>query len=146
MKKDFHVYLFVLAFFAVVALGSCKHDTLEDRAEKEAKAFTERYCPTPVQNMQRTDSVTFDRSTLTFNYYYRLNGAADDSQAVNKVRSELKDALRNELISNTGSKGYKDKGYNFHYVIHSEKTKKILFEVTFTPKDYKQVSQKSGHH
>lgn len=137
MKKYFHLFPFVLTLIAVVALASCKHDTLEDRAEKEAKAFTERYCPTPVQNMQRTDSVTFDRSTLTFNYYYRLTGAADDSQAVNKVQSKIKEALRNELISNTGSKAYKDKGYNFHYVIHSEKTKEVLYEVTFTPKDYK---------
>lgn len=137
MKKYFHPFPFVLIFISVVALSSCKHDTLEDRAEKEAKAFTERYCPTPVQNMQRTDSVTFDRSTLTFNYYYRLTGAADDSQAVNKVQSKIKEALRNELISNTGSKAYKDKGYNFHYVIHSEKTKEVLYEVTFTSKDYK---------
>ena len=137
MKKYFHLFPFVLTLIAVIALASCKHDTLEDRAEKEAKAFTERYCPTPVQNMQRTDSVTFDRSTLTFNYYYRLTGAADDSQAVNKVQSKIKEALRNELISNTGSKAYKDKGYNFHYVIHSEKTKEVLYEVTFTPKDYK---------
>mgnify|MGYP001379948786 FL=1 len=137
MKKYFHLFPFVLTLIALVALASCKHDTLEDRAEKEAKAFTERYCPTPVQNMQRTDSVTFDRSTLTFNYYYRLTGAADDSQAVNKVQSKIKEALRNELISNTGSKAYKDKGYNFHYVIHSEKTKEVLYEVTFTPKDYK---------
>lgn len=137
MKKYFHPFPFVLIFIFVVALSSCKHDTLEDRAEKEAKAFTERYCPTPVQNMQRTDSVTFDRSTLTFNYYYRLTGAADDSQAVNKVQSKIKEVLRNELISNTGSKAYKDKGYNFHYVIHSEKTKEVLYEVTFTSKDYK---------
>ncbi|KXB42959.1 hypothetical protein HMPREF1870_01346 [Bacteroidales bacterium KA00344] len=137
MKKYFHPFAFVLIFISVVALSSCKHDTLEDRAEKEAKAFTERYCPTPVQNMQRTDSVTFDRSTLTFNYYYRFTGAADDSQAVNKMQSRIKEALRNELISNTGSKAYKDKGYNFHYVIHSEKTKEVLYEVTFTPKDYK---------
>jgi N-acetylmuramoyl-L-alanine amidase len=136
MKKYFHLSLFALALLFASALTSCKHDTLEDRAEKEAKEFTKRYCPTPVQNMQRTDSISFDRSTLTFNYYYRLSGDADDRQAVNKVQDKIKDALLNDLVSNTGIKAYKDKGYNFRYVIHSEKTKEVLYEVIFTPKDY----------
>ncbi|MGI6243103.1 MAG: hypothetical protein ACOYJK_06170 [Prevotella sp.] len=136
MRKIFQIPLFILAALSVAALVSCKRDTLEDRAEKEAKTFTERYCPTPVQNMQRTDSVTFDRSTLTFNYYYRLNGAADDPQAVNKVRSDIKTALLKGLASNTSCKAYKDKGYNFRYVLTSEKTKKVLYEVTFSSKDY----------
>ena len=69
MRKN-HSLLFLAAMAMAIStatLFACNHATLEDRAEKEARDFTERYCPTPVQNMQRTDSIVFDRDTRTFN-------------------------------------------------------------------------------
>lgn len=52
-----HKLLF-LAFVALLFSG-CHRTTLEDLAAKTAEDYTERYCPTPVENCQRTDSVTF---------------------------------------------------------------------------------------
>ena len=43
--------IFCAAIAATLLLTSC-HDSLEDRAEKEAKKYTERYCPTPVSRAQ----------------------------------------------------------------------------------------------
>lgn len=137
MTKTYRLLLFTAITIFVAALPACNHASLEDRAEKEARDYTERYCPTPVQNMQRTDSIGFDRHTHTFSYYYRLNSAADNSQAIKKVRNKIKSALLSELKGNTGSKAYKEQGYNFRYVLRSEKTKEILYEVTFSEKDYK---------
>lgn len=52
--------------FGIIAcsllLCSC-HENLEKRAQREAREYTEKYCPTPVQNYTRTDSVTFDIKT-----------------------------------------------------------------------------------
>lgn len=137
MRRNYSLLFFALLAISIVTLSACNHMSLEDRAEKDAKNFTERYCPTPVQNMQRTDSVVFDRSNHTFIYYYRLNGAADNAQAVAKVRDKIRNALLTDLKNNTATKVYKDQGYNFRYVLRSEKTKEILYEVELTPKNYK---------
>jgi len=137
MTKNYsNLYVCVLAtLFPIFA--ACNHTTIEDRAENEAKDFTERYCPTPVRDMQRTDSVTFDRTTHTFKYYYSLVGAADNPEAIDKVKSQLKPALIKDLIANTQNKLYKEEGYNFHYIYRSESKKNTLYELVLTAKDYK---------
>ena len=43
----------------VSLLASCT-ESLEDKAAREAKEYTEKYCPTPYVNDSRTDSATFD--------------------------------------------------------------------------------------
>ncbi len=136
MNKKPSITILALALAAVGALSSCHHVTLEDRAEQEAKEFTQRYCPTPVKDFQRTDSVTFDRSTHTFNYYFQLSGSADNPETIKKLRPKLRTALVNDLVGDTGSKAFKAQGYNFRYVFVSEKTKEVLFEEELTKKDY----------
>lgn len=117
---------------------ACRHETLDDRAEKLTKDYTERYCPTPVQNMQRTDSVTFTRSTHTFNYYYTLTDKADNMNVINQTRPTLTKALLDELKENTSYKVFKEAGFNFHYVFRSKSTGKVLLEDTFTKTRYKK--------
>lgn len=78
-------------------LCACHHATLEDRAEKYTKDYTERFCPTPVQDMQRTDSLTFDRTTRTFNYYFTLVDKADNADIIKTKQKEITDALLKQL-------------------------------------------------
>jgi len=136
MVKKFSFQVLVVSLVASCGLISCNRATLEDRAEEQAKDFTERYCPTPVQGFQRTDSVTFDRATLTFNYYYLLTGDADNNQIISKMRPKFHTALVDDLKGNTANKAFKDAGYSFHYVYRSEKTKETLYEETLSKKDY----------
>ena len=63
----------------VSLLASCT-ESLEDKATREAKEYTEKYCPTPYVNDSRTDSATFDKSTKTYVYYISLRNKADNKQ------------------------------------------------------------------
>ncbi len=56
MKKA--IYSIFLASLVV----SCT-ESLEDKAVREAKEYTEKYCPTPYVNDSRTDSAVFDKNT-----------------------------------------------------------------------------------
>lgn len=47
---------------------SCQ-ETMEEKAARQAKEYTERYCPTPVVNYSRTDSIVFDRERKVYIYY-----------------------------------------------------------------------------
>lgn len=129
---------FLLLLMAVVTLMSCHHITIEDRAAKFASDYTKRYCPTPVKDMQRTDSITFNRQTLTFTFYMTLTGKADDAELVDKASPDLSLALLAELKENTSFKVYKDAGFNFRYVARSETTKDVLYEQEFTKLQYMQ--------
>ena len=120
----------------LLSLSAC-HKGLEDRAAQECKEYTEKKCPTPVVNDTRMDSMVFEPSSLTIHYYYSLVGNADNEQAVNAKKSELRKALRDALKADTGTKGYKDAGFNFRYTYRSGKSpSKVLLDEQYTEKDY----------
>lgn len=127
-----------LLLMSIVLLSSCHHATLEDKAKKIADDYTERYCPTPEQEMTITDSITFDRDSKTFNYYYTLTKTADNADAIAKVKGKLDKSLIANLKENTSMKVFKDASYNFNYVFYSQKTGNILYHKKLTAKDYKK--------
>ena len=59
-----------------VFLAACQ-ESLEDRCEREAKAYTAKNCPAKMEENVIIDSLTFERATHTLHYYYRLTGTAD---------------------------------------------------------------------
>lgn len=119
-------------------LVACHHTTLEEKAQQIAEDYTTRNCPTPVQDNQRTDSVVFNPKTLTFNYYYTLVDKADDKELIDKAKTKIASTLLSQLRENTSMRAFKDAAYNFHYVYRSDSTGDILYEKTFTNKEYKK--------
>ncbi len=122
--------------FAVLIFSGCHRTTLEDLAAKTAEEYTERYCPTPIENGQRTDSVTFSRDTHTFGYYYSLSGKLDDPIIIENNKKQIISTILSSLKENTSMKEYKQAGYNFRYVMKSVKTGEVLIDKLFTNKDY----------
>lgn len=121
---------------AAVLLSAC-HESLERRAEREAREYTEKYCPTPFANSTRTDSVTFEVGTKTYHYYCTLKDNMDDPAVINKNRKALHDRLLKGLAENTAIKVYKEAGFSFAYTLRSAKNPALtLYQDTFTPKDY----------
>lgn len=124
-----------MALLALAMMTACQ-ESLEERCEREAKTYTEKKCPAPIDENTTVDSMSFDRQTHTMSYYYTLGGPADNKEALSKVdpRKVLLEGLRNS----TETKTCKDAGYNFRYVYRSRTTPGlVLFEVTFTAKDYR---------
>ena len=71
----------IILLVGVAMLTAC-HESLEERAEREAKEFTEKNCPTPVRENTRTDSLTYDKESRTIGYWYTLCGQADNAEAI----------------------------------------------------------------
>ena len=127
-----------LFYFALMlALCSSCHRSLEDRAAQECKEYTEKKCPTPVVDNVRLDSMVFESTTRTIHYYNTLVGTADNRLVIDKQQGKLRQALKEGLRSDAGTKAYKDAGFNFQYTYHSEKKlSEVLFDATYTTKDY----------
>ena len=127
MKKHLFIPLVCVAF------ASC-HESIEDKAERETKDFTQKNCPVQVAEGVVNDSMTFDRDTRTINYFYSMTGAADTTAIDTKrAKEELVKGIKNA----TSLRNYKEKGFNFAYTYFSTKHKgKVLIHVKITPSDY----------
>lgn len=126
-----------ILYASILLLTSC-HESLEQRAEREAREYTEKYCPTPTVNFVRTDSITFDKTTLTYKYYCTFSDRMDNIELVKQNENQLRIALLTAIRENTNIKVYKEAGYQFSYTMHSQKhPSEILFTTTYGPKDYK---------
>lgn len=126
-----------ILYASILLLTSC-HESLEQRAEREAREYTEKYCPTPTVNFVRTDSITFDKTTLTYKYYCTFSDRMDNIEFVKQNENQLRTALLTAIRENTNIKVYKEAGYQFSYTMHSQKhPSERLFTTTYGPKDYK---------
>ena len=116
-------------FFFPIFLSSCQ-ESLEDKAARQAREYTERYCPTPVINYSRTDSVVFDKKRNVYIYYLSFCDMLDDSEIIEENRDKIADMLTQSVRESTGLKNFIEAGFRFEYVCHSEKEpKKVLFKV-----------------
>ena len=116
-------------FFFPIFLSSCQ-ESLEDKAARQAKEYTERYCPTPVINYSRTDSVVFDKKRNVYIYYLSFCDMLDDSEIIEENRDKITDMLTQSVRESTGLKNCIEAGFRFEDVCHSEKEpKKVLFKV-----------------
>ena len=120
---------------ALTLLFTACQESLEDRCAREAQEYTRKNCPAKMDNNTILDSMTFERSSHTLHYYYKLTGFADQDSIAKKI--DAVNVLKKELKNTTGLKQYKDNHYRFAYTFRSEKDPdKILIDVVFTDKDY----------
>jgi hypothetical protein len=118
------IFLFLILFFS-----SCQ-ESLEERAVRQAKEYTERYCPTPEINYSRTDSIVFDQNRHVYIYYLSFCGMLDDQKVVDENRNRITDMLTQSVRESTGLRNFIEAGFKFEYVCHSEKEpRKVLFRI-----------------
>ena len=124
----------LLLFASIIFLASC-HESLEDRAARESKEYTEKKCPATIDEFTIIDSITFDKATKTVHSYFSLRGNAD---TVGVLKDDnVRRALIDELKRNTNNRVYKDAGFCFAYTYYSASRKgKVLYETTLSTKDY----------
>lgn len=132
MKRNIMLPCKVCLCLTVVSfLVSCT-ESIEDKAAREAKEYTEKFCPTPVISGSSTDSTVFERSSKTYIYYMTLSGNADRPDVIAKNRKLLHDAQKHALDNNPGIKKYKEAGINFRFVYRSASHKdSVLLDETF---------------
>ena len=118
--------------FAVLSLMTACTESLEDRAAREAKEYSDKVCPTPYVNDGRTDSTVFDKTTRTYTYYMTLRGKADNYQVINANKKKLYNIQKESLDNNPGLKKYKEAHFTFRFIYRSAKNpKQVLLDDTF---------------
>lgn len=132
MKK-----LIIFMSVALVLLSACRQESIEARAAREAKEFTEKNCPTPPQNNSTLDSITFNQETLTFTRHFTMIGVADNAEAYVGRGGEFHQMLLNDVKNNTNIQAYKEAGFIFEFIYRSQKEKgKVLYKDLITAEEY----------
>ncbi|WP_314286045.1 hypothetical protein [Prevotella pallens] len=130
---------FTKLFFIAIGcflLTSCQ-ESLEDKAAKECKEYTKKYCPTPMVNNTRMDSMTYEPQTRTIHYYYSIYNEGDNKANVEANKQLLQQILLNGIKTDTASKLYKEAGFNFRFTYRSGKNPKtILLDETYKKGQY----------
>ena len=121
----------IFPIMLITLLASCS-ESIEDRAAREAKEYTEKVCPTPFVNDGRTDSTVFDKNTRTYLYYMTLRNKADNKKAIDANKDKLHKIQKEALDNNPGLKKYKEEHFTFRFVYHSAKNpKEVLLDDIF---------------
>ena len=121
----------LIYLISAIAFTACS-ESLEDRAARDAKEYTEKYCPTPYVNDSRTDSASFDKQTRVYTYYMTLRNKADNEQIISEHRKELREVQKQSIDNNPGLRQYKDKHFSFRIIYHSaSQPGKVLLDETF---------------
>lgn len=140
MDKSFWgaVKTFALALGCISVFASC-HESLEDRAEREAKEFTQKFCPTPPENGVITDSIVFNKATRTRTYHYTFVNELDNEEALSLKKDEIVHGLLIQIRSNPQNKSYIEAGFAFSYVCRSESKGNVILSHTFTSTDLQGI-------
>lgn len=126
--KRLSILITVFLLLSVI-LTSCQ-ESLEDKAERQAKDYTRKYCPTPMQNHTRTDSIVFNKQRKVYTYYMSLYDYLDSQEIIDTNRDAIVSMLQQSLRESTGLKGFVEAGFRFEYVCNSgSNPKKVLLKV-----------------
>lgn len=127
----------LLLLLMAITIAAC-HESIEDRAEREAREYTRRNCPTPAKDCVRTDSIVFKRNTREYIYYCTFTDEMDNTEVIDRNRSYIHDQLLEAIRQSTDIIAYKKAGFIIVYECRSDSNPKlILYRDRFEPKDYR---------
>ncbi len=119
-------HLFVFIIITTIAILSACQESLEDKAALDAAEYTRKYCPTPVINYTRTDSVCFNKTTHLYTYYCTFSGIMDDQTIITANKTKITQMLAASIKESTNMKPYVQAGFHFQYICRSEKDPDVI--------------------
>lgn len=124
-----HLYFCIVLILIAFFVSSCQ-ETLEEKAERQARDYTRKYCPTPIDNDTRTDSIVFDPQKKVYYYYISFFNSLDDEYIVNENKDRFAQMLTQSIKDSPGQRGFLEAGFRFEYICHSgSNPKKVLVRI-----------------
>ncbi len=128
-----------LLFIAVVLLAASCRENFDARYAREAREYTQKYCPIQKEEHNTLDSTVYDIPTRTYYHYYTLSGPWAAAQSIENLQGQseiLRGHLIEELNNSIEWKGHKENGITFAYVYRSAASGEPVLNIRLTAKDY----------
>ena len=128
----------LIALGALTILSACIQDKFDINCQKEAREFTEKQCPRPVDEITTIDSMVYNIDTRTLTYYYTLDSTLNETELDNCIALGLfYELLHDNLKNNISLKKHKEHKLNFEYIYYIQGKDSVVIHEIFTEKDYK---------
>jgi len=112
---------------AALSLSACNHETVDDRVEREAREYTEKYCPTPDNNGTRIDSMVYDRKSRTLINYCTISGQLDNKQVMADNERNIAEGLTAQVRNDPKCKTYRSANIAVRYILRSASNPKTIW-------------------
>ncbi|MEE1091726.1 MAG: hypothetical protein UHZ01_01430 [Prevotella sp.] len=128
------LFLILISLFIIT---SC-HESIEERAKREATEYTLKNCPVLVSKGVFNDSIVFAENTKTLCYFYSVEDTTKKTREnIIKEKENIRVEIVRGIINSTSQKAYKDAGFSFEYIYYPIRDAgDIMLKITVTPDDY----------
>lgn len=108
-------------FIVSSVIMSCQ-ESIQERAEREAREFTADQCPTPFNGGYSIDSIVYNPKTNFHTTYLKIDdaGIPEDTIKARLVATNAREKYRVQMMSDEGRRRYIEAGFNFAVVMRSK--------------------------
>lgn len=129
--------IFILC--SIIFMITACQENFDNRCQREAKEYTQRFCPQKMDENITLDSTTYDKGSRTYRYYYSIDKNANTASIRAQLKSrenDFRSKLLLMLINSVQLKPYKDKGINFEYIYTYTDESSPFIKIHFSHNDY----------
>ena len=119
-----------IALVLIALLFSSCQETLEEKAERQARDYTRKCCQITIGKDARTDGIGFDTQSKVYYYYISFFNSLDDEYIVNENKDRFAQMLTQSIKDSPGQRSFLEAGFRFKYICHSgSNPKKVLVRI-----------------
>jgi len=127
---------YLALILTVLVLVSCQENRL-DRIEREAREYTVRNCPKPVDEITTLDSVVFHNDgSQNYTYYYKVMLTEEQHETFKSIIDDIREKTERGVRNSIELKAMKEAGLNFVYVYRDAATDKAIAKFSVMKEDY----------
>jgi hypothetical protein len=131
MKKS------MLSILLISLLVGCRHETRDEKYQRQAREFTESSCPKPMDKYTVLDSLIYDIEGRVMTYYYSVSGILDSNSVYSsEFLAEFHSNLLDNIQHNAGLVDLKKHAVTFRYNYASSTSSKVYMSFTIGPSTY----------
>lgn len=134
-KRTVPILLLILSF----CFFSCAWESVDKKLERQTEQYNARYCPQRLDDFLTMDSMCYSVQGRVMHYYYSLrdDNLRDDAEKLGNLRQILADAHLADVRHSVALRHLRDHQVSFHYHYYSLPEHRPLWEMIYSPQDYR---------
>ena len=128
---------YIIYIMCVLLYTSCSHERIHEKFSRQAKEYTKKMCPLPMDQYTMLDSLVYNPSQTTLTYHYSVSDLLDnDSIYTDAFRGIFHTKLLDNILNNVGLIELKENNVSFRYIFYSSTTQQQFMQFFYTSEEY----------
>ncbi len=123
----------IIVLSALLVAGCASRNLKRTKIKEFAEQQNDR-CPVRIDKNNVLDSVSYDEDKNVFVFYYSFDGDFLKPDVQQRLKSKMRETLRDNIVNEVSLKQQKDEGATLQYKFYGNG--KLIISETFTKNDY----------